>query len=41
MGKLKVLCTNLKVENYELKRQLAQVVDPRDAKTGPFTEKAN
>jgi DNA repair exonuclease SbcCD ATPase subunit len=41
MGKLKVLCTNLKVENHELKKQLAQAVDPRDAKTGRFTKKAN
>ncbi len=40
MGKLKVLCTNLKVENHELKRQLAQAVDPRDPETGRFTKKA-
>ena len=40
MGKLKVLCTNLKVENHELKKQLAQAVDPRDPKTGRFTKKA-
>jgi DNA repair exonuclease SbcCD ATPase subunit len=40
MGKLKVLCTNLKVENHELKKQLAQAVDPRDPETGRFTKKA-
>jgi DNA repair exonuclease SbcCD ATPase subunit len=40
MGLLKILCTNLKVENYELKRQLAQAVDPRDPETGRFTKKA-
>ena len=39
-GKLKVLCTNLKVENHELKKQLAQAVDPRDPETGRFTKKA-
>ena len=41
MGKLKVLCTNLKVENHELKKQLAQAVDPRDPETGRVTKKAN
>jgi DNA repair exonuclease SbcCD ATPase subunit len=40
MGLLKILCTNLKVENYELKKQLAQAVDPRDPETGRFTKKA-
>ena len=40
MGLLKILCTNLKVENHELKKQLAQAVDPRDPETGRFTKKA-
>ncbi|MCH9838337.1 hypothetical protein K0U83_21935 [bacterium] len=33
MGLLKILCTNLKVENYELKKQLAASIQ-RDPKTG-------
>jgi DNA repair exonuclease SbcCD ATPase subunit len=33
MGKLKILCTNLKVENYELKKKLAASIQ-RDPKTG-------
>lgn len=40
MGLLKILCTNLKVENYELKKKLAEAVDPRDPETGRFTKKA-
>ena len=33
MGLLKILCTNLKVENYELKKKLAASIQ-RDPKTG-------
>jgi DNA repair exonuclease SbcCD ATPase subunit len=33
MGLLKILCTNLKVENYELKKKLAVSIQ-RDPKTG-------
>lgn len=33
LGRLKILCTNLKVENYELKKKLAASIQ-RDPKTG-------